>query len=174
MFRVAVIGLALLTLPSNAKAQDVYEKIGSQLDEINSTLNPDTTHNGYEKAFSSNPPATGLVGQQKPVSLYTSPMPTATSNLSLDPGSSVRIIGEDGKYWAVIPDGIPTNTPFYVPKSSIKISSVQSVAEGAMSKAIAQVRDLKNAIAGSGVSIKKFSVNIGIPPSIDIEFEIEK
>ncbi len=43
-----------------------------------------------------------------------------------------------------------------------------------MSKAIAQVRDLKNAIAGSGVSIKKFSVNIGIPPSIDIEFEIEK
>lgn len=166
--RIGTVAIFLGLMTASATAQAPYDLIGEQLDAISQTL----TQNS--KAPANSGVAIGKVLPSAGADLFASPTAAASTQLKLDAGALVKVLGDNGDYYTVIPDGLTGSfEPLFTPKSNIQlVTQPIKTSGGAMSIAVNQVKSLQEALAGTGVRVKGFTASLSLSPSLEIEFEI--
>lgn len=154
--------------------EQAFKEIGQSLQTMQRTI---------ESAQAQNPiaPPTGTeLTAAAPVTALIGPSPTAGIGATLTPGTKVRVQSVVNGFVQVIPyDGPTAGKPVFVPQGVVKTGFSDwlgggQAANSMVAELIEQANRLRMVVENNPyVRLKGFKVNVGIPPSLDIDFEMK-
>ncbi len=110
-----------------------------------------------------------------PVTGLTGPSPTAGIGATLTPGTDVRVEGIEQGFVQVTPlEGPSSGRTLYVPEGAVRTAFLSDYAGARITELMDQVSRLAKTLENNPyVRLKGFKINVAVPPSLDVEFEMK-
>jgi hypothetical protein len=196
----AAIGLALTSTAAMSQAggaastgapdrEQTFRDIGRILQGAERTIAPPSAQSGNTAGSTAGAaPAVAITSQTAPaittgaeltasgpVTALTGPSPTAGVGATLSPGTAVRVEGIERGFVQVTPlEGPSSGRTLYVPEGAVRTAFLSDYAGARITELMDQVSRLAKTLENNPyVRLKGFRVNVAVPPSLDVEFEMK-